>query len=303
MKTAILFPGQGSQSPGMCSKLYHNYDYVRSLWGDIDDVLGFSLSECILSGDEEILKRTSITQPALFMASISAWKVLEKETDISKQDIVVSGHSVGEYAALVSAGSMDAFDAVRLLAIRGKLMESQVVDGGLLALVGGTRKDVDAAVIRANEACAMPCAVALCNSDAQHVVGGPSETLCVLKNLVEAPIKRAIPLSVSGPFHTSYMQAAQDLFVKELDKVKIEDPKLPFASSVSGKMVLDASGVRNALEMQTTGPVLWAQTMHSIGVLGISAAYEVGPGSVLTNLMKRLHPDVVTRSYEEIIHE
>lgn len=301
MKNAILFPGQGSQSPGMCNRLYHTYHYIRSLWEEIDDGVGFALSRCILEGDATMLQRTSVTQPALFTASFSVWKVLKEETDVT-QDVVLSGHSVGEYAALVAAGCIDVLSAARLLALRGKYMESSTVSGGLLALIGGDTSDVNALIAQANAQCNDPCMLALCNAPGQHVVGGPKKTLEVVATLIgEYPIKRAMPLSVSGPFHTPYMQEAQDLFTQELQNIAIAPFSHTIISSVTGGVVSTPEEVKSALARQTVAPVLWAQAMQTFVTLGVTSGIEAGPGSVLTNLVKRSYPDVAMRSYEEVL--
>ena len=301
MKTTILFPGQGSQTPGMCSKLYHTYHYIRTLWDEIDESVGFALSRCVLEGDASALQRTSITQPALFMASFSAWEVLRRETDKIK-DVVLAGHSVGEYAALVAAGCFDVATAARLLAARGKFMESSTVSGGLCALIGGSVDDVNDVIERANEQSDEPCMLALCNASAQHVVGGPSKTLETLGRLVaDSPIKRAVPLAVSGPFHTPYMQSAQDLFLQELEKVDIAPLSMKVISSVTGKMLVTPEDVKGALAQQTVAPVLWVQVMGALVECGVVEGIEAGPGAVLTNLMKRSYPDVAIRSYEEVL--
>jgi len=302
MSRAVIFPGQGSQAPGMCSKLYHTYPYIRSLWDEFGGYVGFDVSRCILEGDAAMLQRTSITQPALFLAAISAWTVLKKETTVLDGEYVCAGHSVGEYAALVATNALSIEDAGKLLALRGRLMEECVVGGGLIALVGGNAERVEALIECVNREVDHPCYLALENSSMQHVVGGVAETLEVVKNMAcDFDIKRAIILAVSGPFHTPYMREAQEGFVPALDDVEIRQPDGVVVSSVFGGTLDSADAVREALARQTVAPVRWGKAMGTLNGMNVAQAFELGPGSVLKNLMRKEYEHISVLSYEEVM--
>ncbi|MCY4413790.1 MAG: ACP S-malonyltransferase [Alphaproteobacteria bacterium] len=300
---AIIFPGQGSQTPGMCSELYHKYPYVRTLWEEANDLLGFSLSNIILEGAAEDLKRTSYTQPGLFLAGVSVWRVLEEETGVTEQDVFLAGHSVGEYAALVAAKSLEFSDAIKVLGVRGQIMEEAEVDGGLVALIGGETEDVERLVWETNDQCLDSCSIALFNAPSQHVVGGPRKTLAVLKEKVAAPIRRAVDVAVSGPFHTPYMAFAQERLLPILKAMIISPPERCVFSSVTGAKLEGVEDVRAALSLQTQGPVLWTHVMRLLYNAEVRNAVEAGPGTVLAGLMRKTVADLVVRPYDAVLEE
>ena len=227
MTKAIVFPGQGAQTSGMCNELYHTYPYVKNLYDRFDEAVGSTFSKKLLDGDAEVLRRTSLTQMALFLSAASVWTVLKREVESFSQEVMFSGHSVGEFGALFAAEALDFVTASKLIFSRGKCMEESQAPGGLVALLGGGEEDVVRLVEAVNQRVQSPCMISGYNGMGQHVVGGPLETLDVLREIVaEFPIKKAVPLPVTGPFHTSYMCAAQEAFQEELEASRATIEKL-----------------------------------------------------------------------------
>ncbi len=297
---ARLFPGQGSQAPQMCSDIYHHSQKVRDFWEHASSIVGFDFVEKIIHGTEKDLQQTSVTQPALFVASFSVWLAMQEKGCVDAEGCVFAGHSVGEYVAAVVCGCLGVDDALRLLAERGRLMESCSVEGGLLAVLGGDQKVVQSAIEQSN---LEGCSIALYNAVGQYVVGGPTDELQTLQGALKQTdgVRRVVELSVSGPFHTPHMKEAQERFQKTLEKVSVASPNKMLISSVTGQVVNTAEQVRNALEKQIVAPVLWTEVVRTLAGLEVSEAIEVGPGSVLKGLTKRGIECIVFTKYQDVL--
>jgi len=296
-KTAYLFPGQGSQSVGMGKDLFDNFTAAREVFEAADDALGFSLSEMCFSGDEADLQLTANTQPAILAASVAAYHVAMAE-GLPEPDLV-AGHSLGEYSALVAAGVLDFADAVRTVRKRGTYMQEAVPVGvGAMAAILG----LDVATIEAGCAEAAQgqvCSSANINSPSQVVIAGNSEAVdraCEI--LKEKGAKRAIKLNVSAPFHCALMMPAQERLAADLAGLEYGDFAFPILHNVDAAVNNDASSVCDRLTRQVSSPVRWLQTVENIAANGVDKFIEIGPGKVLTGLVRQINRDAVYANIE-----
>ena len=282
MKTAFVFPGQGSQSIGM------GKDLAEELLSQANEILGFDLKKIVLEGPEDELKKTAITQPAILTVSVAAFNKL------TTKPAVVAGHSLGEYSALVAAGAISFENAVKVVNLRGKFMQEAVPvgQGAMAAIIGGDRAKIEAI-------CAEIDGVwpANFNSTGQIVISGKKEAVekagAACK---EAGAKRAIPLPVSAPFHCPLMQPAADKLKAELGKIEIKDAEIPVCANVTANYVTSASEIKELLVKQVTAPVLWEDSMRFMIAEGMTEAVEVGPGRVLSGLLAKTDKNVATRN-------
>lgn len=287
MKMAMIFPGQGSQYVGMGKDLYENFGYVRELFDQSNEILGFDLKKMCFEGPEDSLKMTSHTQPALLTVSTACWMVL-KENGITPA--AVAGHSLGEYSALVAAGAISFGDALRLVHQRGKFMEESAPPGGMAAVLGLAPDLVRKACQEASDL--GTAEVANYNCPGQIVVSGETEALekC-MKLCREFGAKRAIPLQVSGPFHSSLMLLAGARLAAELENVDLAQPGCPLISNVTAEAVESAAQIKVLLVQQISQSVRWEECMQRLAALGITSYIEVGPGKVLCGLGKKIIKD------------
>jgi len=297
--TAGVFPGQGSQAVGMGRDLSEQYPIVRDTFAEADDVLGFALSTICFDGPADELKRTSIAQPALVTMSTAYWRVLG-ERGFSCG--VVAGHSLGEYSALVAAGALTFPDALRLVRQRGQLMESAAANhpGGMAAVIGLGDEDVVALCeeIRAEHGVLSP---ANFNAPGQVVVSGESAAVAAVRAAAKARGGKAIPLAVSGPFHSPLIQEAADAFVDILNAVSISTPVMPIVSNITAQPTTDPAVIREALAKQITGSVQWVRRLYAMRDMGVQRFVEIGPGNVLTGLVQRTLPDVVALPVTDVL--
>jgi len=282
MKTAFVFPGQGSQSVGMGKDLAEKY------LEQANQILGFDLLKICFYGPEEELKKTSIQQPAILAVSLAAFDLL-KSKNIPLPDCV-AGHSLGEYSALVAAGAISFSDAVKIVHLRGKFMQEAVAegDGAMAAVLGADNKIVE-------ETCAQVGNVwpANFNSPGQVVISGKKEAvLAAGAKLKEAGAKRVIALAVSAPFHCPLMQPATDKLRIELDKIEIKDAKIPLVANVTANYVSQANEIADLLIKQVTAPVLWEKSIRKMIGDGVTNFVEVGPGKILSGLTKKIDRSV-----------
>ncbi len=283
---AFIFPGQGSQIVGMGKELSGKYPIARQTFEEADDALGYNLSQLCFEGPEDQLRLTEVTQPAILTASIAALRVLEGR--IPKPSFV-AGHSLGEYSAHVASGTMTFTDAVRTVRNRGKYMQEAVPVGvGAMAAILGMELEKVAALCK-EAAQSEVCSPANINSPEQIVISG--NTVAVergVKLADERGAKRAKILPVSAPFHCSLMKPAQDRLQPELEKLKMQKPVYPIACNVEASLVTDDVRAGATLVAQVTGSVKWEQCMRLLIAEGVQTFIEIGPGKVLSGLMRQI---------------
>ncbi len=279
MKIGYLFPGQGSQAVGMGRDFHRNSDTARRMFARADDALGYKLSQLCFEGPEEELKLTRHTQPALLTVSTIAFMLAEHEPDAA------AGHSLGEYSALVAAGSLNFENAVLLVAKRGRYMQEAVPvgKGAMAALLGTDIEKVEEALSHVTEGVVQ---IANWNSRQQIVIAGA-------KRAVEAAVERIDPprkvfLPVSAPFHCELMKSAQEKLSVDLNAVEFKDPKFPVISNVSAEVLRGGDEAREALRLQVTAPVRWYESMLRMREEGLDLLVEMGSGKVLAGLLKRI---------------
>ena len=286
---AGVFPGQGSQQVGMGQELSTTVACVRDTFAEADAILGFKLSDIIFNGPAEELKRTSIAQPALLTMSPAYWRMEDY------QCAVVAGHSLGEYSALVAAGALSLPDALQLVRKRGQLMEEAATQhpGGMAAILSLEDEAVIAlcAEVSAEYGTVVP---ANFNSPGQVVVSGETAAIAAIRAAAKARGGRAIPLQVSGPFHSPLMQSAADAFAQVLAGVQFNIPSIPIVPNFTAAPTMDVEEIRAALAGQITGAVQWVKSLRAMHALGANKFIEIGPGNVLTGLVQRTLPDVET---------
>ena len=285
---AFLFPGQGSQAVGMGKDLADKYSVARETFSEADSALGYSLSQLCFEGPEEKLKLTEITQPAILTVSVAAQRVLAEK---ALQPTYVAGHSLGEYSAHVAAGTIPFADAVRTVAKRGKYMQEAVPVGvGAMAAILALPLDVlDQACRQAQQETGQVVSPANINSPDQIVISGNKAAVERAAELAkEKGAKRAVMLPVSAPFHCSLMQPAQDRLAGDLRALKFSQPKMPVVTNVDAKPIQGGEAARDALIRQVTGAVQWVRSMQALIDAGVKTFVEVGPGKVLTGLLRQI---------------
>jgi [acyl-carrier-protein] S-malonyltransferase len=283
---ALLFPGQGSQLVGMGKELAEVHPVARQAFEEADEALGYKLSQLCFEGPEEKLGLTEVTQPAILAASVAAWRVLNAK---GLKPAYVAGHSLGEYSAHVAAGTIAFADAVRTVRNRGKYMQEAVPVGvgAMAAILGMDLEKVT--VVCAHAAQGEVCQPANINSPEQIVISGHAAAVERATKLAdEHGAKRAKILPVSAPFHCSLMKPAQDRLAADLHSVSFRKPAVPVVCNVDAASLDDADRSRDALIRQVTGPVKWEQSMRMLIAQGVRTFVEVGPGKVLSGLMRQI---------------
>ena len=284
---AYLFPGQGSQHAGMGKELADNFVAARRVFEEANDALGFDLTSLCYNGPEEELKLTANTQPAILATSVAALKVLEAESGLVPS--FTAGHSLGEYSALVCAGGLAFADAVRVVRQRGTFMQEAVPvgTGSMAAILGLGLDDLD--VVCADAAQGQVVSPANYNSDSQVVIAGHTEAVNRAIDLAKGKgAKRALLLPVSAPFHCSLMLPAGDRLASVLAEVEVGEMSLPVVSNVEAVPNQDSARVCELLVKQVSAPVRWQETIASMVELGVDRYIEIGPGKVLSGLVKRM---------------
>jgi [acyl-carrier-protein] S-malonyltransferase len=294
---AWVFPGQGSQEPGMGRDLYEQSAAARDVYDRADRALGRPLSALCFEGAAEELARTANAQPGIFVTSMACLAAANEAELLTTLPAYVAGHSLGEYSALAAAGGVEFEAGVRLVEARGRLTQAaaEATPGRMAAILG-----LDEA------ACAAVCAEAgteVCNLNApgQIVIGGLREAVdraCALA--LERGARRALPLEVGGAFHTSLMQPAVDGMREEVTRAGIVAPRVPLVANDRAEPVSDACAISDELLFQLTHPVRWVQCVERMTSLGVGTFVEIGPGRVLSGLIKRIAPDAQTRNINSV---
>src|SRR5688500_2657338 len=289
--TAFVFPGQGSQYAGMGRDIAEKFPAARRVFDGIDAALGFSLSQLCFEGPEEELKLTENTQPAILAVSSAIHAVLE-EHGAAKRDLV-AGHSLGEYSAIVSVGGLKPAEAAKIVHLRGKFMQDAVPvgTGGMAALIGPSVEDARAICEEAAQGEVV--SVANINAPGQIVIAG---TKSAIERAIEVAkkrgVRRALPLPVSAPFHCDLMKPAEERLKPILDEANFKDLWVALVSNVDASPIGTATAVRNALLRQVASPVRWVESIQRMVSMGVKRFVEVGPGNVLTGLIKRIDANV-----------
>ena len=296
MKTAFMFPGQGSQYVGMGKKLYDSYEKARQLLDRADEILGFSISKLMFEGPESELTETKNAQPALFIAGAAAYEYLKNEKGMTPD--VVLGHSLGEFTALYAAGVFDFETGLKVVRKRGELMsEAGAKYPGTMAAVISKKsvdeienilKQVNGVVVVAN-----------INSREQVVISGEIDAVKeAMKLLKEAGAKRVVPLRVSAAFHSPLMEEPAKEFARFLETVSFNEPGVPVIPNFTAKATTSVDEIKEALKKQLTGSVKWVESIEEARRIGVERFIEVGPGKVLKGLVSRILKDVEVMSFE-----
>ena len=294
---AFVFPGQGSQSAGMLAQMDQASGLVAATFAQASDVLGYDLWELSQNGSAEELSQTEVTQPLLVTASTALWLCWQEATEI--RPVVMAGHSLGEWSALVAAGVVSLEDAVQLVRLRGQYMQSAVPAGqGAMAAIVGLADDL------VMEACEKSTQGEIVlpvnfNSPGQIVIAGQTEAVQrAMEACSEAGAKRAIPLPVSAPFHTPLMQPAADRLAVDIEATDFNAPSIPVIHNVGCVSETSPERIRQLMVEQITAPVPWVQTVEKIAELGVTTAVECGPGRVLSGLSKRINRELTNLNIE-----
>lgn len=301
MGIGLIFPGQGAQYVGQGKEWFEAFPESRKTFEETDRVLGFALSKICFEGPEEKLQSTDIAQPAIFATSAAVLRVLITKGIVKNAEIsLTAGLSLGEYSALYAAGSLRFADALRLVRLRGELMQSAstAMPSGMSSILGLSREDCEAACQEAGKDGIV--AVANLNSPGQVVISGQikaleaAEALCKQKGA-----KRAIRLQVAGAFHSEVMRPAAEGLAKALAEAEIRTPAVPFLSNVTGEELKEPAQIREALAKQLCSPVLWEKSMRMALARGVTSFVEVSPGSVLKGLLRKIDSSALCQSYDK----
>ena len=290
---SVIFPGQGSQLVGMGKDLYGKYDLIKNLFEQADDTLGFSLSNLILNGPKDKLDLTENTQPAIFLVSYSIFKIIKEEFNINlNRASFFAGHSLGEYSALASAGSLSFTDTLNILKIRGRAMQNSVPKGvgGMVAVLGSEIKKIEK-IIQENRS-KYECFIANDNSEGQIVLSGNINDLEKMIIDLKASNIKNIKLPVSAPFHCKLMNKATNIMREEISKLNFEEAKNTLISNVTGKEISNSNELKDLLVKQIENRVRWRESVLLMISKGVSQFIEIGPGKVLSGLVKRIDRNV-----------
>jgi len=298
MAIAFIFPGQGSQNPGMGKDLAEKFPAARQVFETADEALGFSLSELCFNGRGEELQLTENTQPAILTVSIAALRAMQTE-GFPRPGFVV-GHSLGEYSALVAAGALSLKDALRTVRARGRYMQEAVPvgAGAMAAILGADLETVNAGCDEASQG--EVCSAANINSPNQVVIAGSSGAIDrAVTILKQRGAKRAMKLNVSAPFHCAMMKPAQDRLTADLEAIQFSDSEMPVVTNVDARAVTAAGELRDSLVRQVSQPVRWLESVEFLISQGVKTFVEIGPGKVLSGLVRQIDRSVQCVNVED----
>ncbi len=286
---ALLFPGQGSQVVGMGLEFYNNFDIVKKYFNQADDRLNYPLSKIILEGPEEQLRLTKNTQPAILTISYSIFQVLKKEYNLNLNFFkYIAGHSLGEYSALVCSGALDFHDALFLLHERGKAMQEAVPigKGSMLAVLGVKTQELMTLLNQEIKNKGI-CEIANDNAEGQIIISGDKESVNNFQTILKKNKIKSIPLKVSAPFHCSLMNPAAEKMKNKINNIEFKSPNLELVSNVTAKSEKDPNNIKKLLVDQIFSTVRWRESIIYISNAGVKNFIEIGPGKVLTGMVKR----------------
>ncbi len=301
MKT-LIFPGQGSQSVGMGQDLYKTFDLVKKIFKEADEKLNYSISKIILEGPESDLKLTKNTQPAILTISYSIFKLITEEFNIQIKDIkYFAGHSLGEYSALVCSDSLNFSDAVYLLHERGKSMQEAVPEGkgSMLAVMGLKIEDLEKYIEGMDKGKGV-CEIANDNSDSQVILSGDKTAIDEISKILKSNKKKSIFLPVSAPFHCSLMNPAAKIMEEKINQTNFKNPLVDLVSNVTAEAVRDSETIKGLLVRQIFSKVRWRESVLFMIKNGVNEFIEIGPGKVLSGLVKRISDKVLSKSINTI---
>jgi len=290
---SVIFPGQGSQLVGMGKEFYNKYDFVKKLFREADEVLNFPISKVILEGPKEELDLTVNTQPAIFLISYSIFKIIKDEFNIDlKKAKYFAGHSLGEYSALSSAGYLDFSDTIKLLRIRGDAMQNAVPKGkgGMIAILGSTVEKIEK-ILKDNES-NTTSQIANDNSVGQIVLSGKNDDLVKITAILKLEKIKNIKLPVSAPFHCKLMNKATEIMKKEIEKIDFKEGKTKLISNVTANEITNKFELKKLLIDQIENRVRWRESVINMINSGVDHFIEIGPGKVLSGLIKRINKDI-----------
>ena len=297
---SVIFPGQGSQIVGMGKEFFQKYDRVKKLFERADEVLNFKLSKIILEGPDEDLNLTANTQPAIFLISYAIFMVIKNDFDIDLNKAkYFAGHSLGEYSALSCGGYLDFDQTIKVLRARGNAMQNSVPkgEGGMLAILGSSIEDIEK-ILKNNEKI-FEAYIANDNSNGQIVISGKTKDLENLSHFLKVNKIKNIKLPVSAPFHCRLMKKASDIMEDELKKLNFQKSKNILISNVTAKEILDEKDLKELLIKQIEMRVRWRESILNMIDKGVSHFIEIGPGKVLSGLIKRINKDVKINSIND----
>ena len=294
---SVIFPGQGSQIVGMGKEFFDKYEAVKKLFKEADELLNFSISKMILNGPKDNLDLTANTQPAIFLISYSIFKIIKEEFNINlNRAKYFAGHSLGEYSALSCAGYLDFDKTIKILRIRGNAMQNAVPkgEGGMLAVLGSKIEDIEK-ILKDNEK-NFKAQIANDNSDGQMVLSGKNKDLEIISTYLKDNKIKNIKLPVSAPFHCSLMANATNIMREELEKIDFKKSNNKLISNVTADEILNVNDLKSLLISQIEKKVRWRESIINMINYGVNHFIEIGPGKVLTGLIKRIDKNVKTAS-------
>ncbi len=298
---SVIFPGQGSQLVGMGKEFYDNFGIVKDLFKEADDALNVSLSKIILEGPKEELNLTINTQPAIFLISYSIFQVAKQEfnSNLNKAKFF-AGHSLGEYSAIACAGYLDFQDTIKILRIRGNAMQNSVPkgEGGMIAILGATIEKIEE-ILKKNQNNFL-VEIANDNSDGQIVLSGKNQDLEKLSSFLRESKIKNIKLPVSAPFHCSLMNKATEVMREELSKLTFKKGINPLISNITADEIFNADELKDLLVKQIENRVRWRESVINMINKGVKHFIEIGPGKVLSGLVKRINNEVEVSSINNV---